>query len=72
MKPQVKFDYIHNLEKQTEEAQEKVFKSNLEEAMTRDYPSIIRSTIDDFLKNKLETAFLDAISEVEEWKIIIL
>lgn len=63
MKLKVKFDFIQNIEKQMEAEQEKVFKSNLEEAMDCDYVLMLRNAIDDFLKKKLEKAIMDAITE---------
>ena len=42
-------------------AQEPVWKSNLEEAMTLDNVSIIKNEISNFLKNKREKAVIDAI-----------
>lgn len=49
-----------------EVAQEKVFKSNLEEAMTYDYVSILKSALRDFLRKRLELSILDIIAEVEK------
>lgn len=46
--------------------QQKVFKSNIEEAMTCDYGSIFKSALKDFLKNKLEKTIMTAITEEEE------
>lgn len=46
--------------------QDKVFKSNLEEAMTYDYVSIYKSAIKDFLKNKLEKTIMTEITEVKK------
>ena len=63
MKLKVKFDFVYDLDKQMEAEQEKVFKSNLEEAMDCDYVLMLRNAIDDFLKKKLEKAIMDAITE---------
>lgn len=48
--------------------QEKVFKSNIEEAMTYDGELILKNAVVDFLKNKLEKAIMDA-SEDEVKKL---
>lgn len=50
-----------------EEVQKKLFKSNIEEAITCDDALILRNAVADFLKNKFEKEVMDAIIEEEEY-----